>query len=285
MKVVNLTGANTSSGGVLLLGGFDGMHVGHRRLLERAKEFGVPVGVMTIVGGKGEELFTIGERERFFASLGIDFTFEFPFESIRNLSAKSFLTLLEDTFSPCAFVCGDDFRFGKGAEGDAALLKSCASVPVFVEEIVKVDGEKVSSGKVKELLKNGQIECANALLGRSFFLVGEVETGRQIGRTICFPTANIRYPSGKFPLKKGVYETRVCIDGKLYAGITNFGARPTFDNDEVWTETHLKGFKGDLYGRTLCVEFRRFLREIRKFDSAEALKQQLIEDLEHVGTN
>ena len=283
MKTVNLTGVDSSQGGILLLGGFDGMHVGHCRLLERAKEFGAPVGAMTIVGGKGEGLFTVKERELFFASLGIDFMLEFPFEDIRNLSAKEFLELLKRECSPRAYVCGDDFRFGKGAEGDAAFLQTAVSVPVWIEELVKVNGKKVSSGEMKTLLTRGEVELANALLGREFFLFGEVETGRQIGRTIGFPTANIRYPSGKFPLKKGVYETKIELQGKTYYGITNFGARPTFEDSEVWTETHIKGFEGNLYGQTLCIKFVKFLREIQKFESADALKKQLTEDLQHVG--
>ena len=283
MKIVNVTGANISSGGVLLLGGFDGMHIGHCRLLQRAKTFGLPVGVMSIVGGKGESLFTSKERELWLSSLGGDFLFEFDFEAIRDLSAKEFLEMLESYFSPGAYVCGDDFRFGKGAEGDASFLKENVRVPVFVEELLKVGGEKVSASGIKSLLAKGDLKSANALLGKEFFLLGEVEQGRKIGRTIGFPTANIRYPSGKFPLKKGVYETRVSVFGKTYRGITNFGARPTFGDNEVWTETYLLGAEENLYGQTLCVQFVRFLREIQKFESADALKKQLTEDLENVG--
>lgn len=283
MRVVNLTGANIHAGGVLLLGGFDGMHVGHRRLLARAKGCGAAVGMMSIVGGKGEPLFISKERELWLSSLGGDFLFEFPFEEIKNLSAREFLKMLEKKFSPSAYVCGDDFRFGKGAEGDTKTLRQYASAPVFVEELLKVKGEKVSSSGIKELLAKGDLKNANALLGREFFLLGEVEQGRKIGRTIGFPTANIRYPSRKFPLKKGVYETRVTVSQKTYRGITNFGARPTFDDDEIWTETHLKGADENLYGQMLCVRFVRFMREVQKFESADALKKQLTEDLENVG--
>ena len=97
-----------------------------------------------------------------------------------------------------------------------------------------------------------------------------------------FPTANILYPEGKFPLKRAVYETRVCVDGKEYKCISNFGARPTFDNDRVLTETYLDGFEGDLYGKELTVRFVRFLRDIEKFDGAAALKRQLETDIERV---
>ena len=108
---------------------------------------------------------------------------------------------------------------------------------------------------------------------------------RGVGKTIGFPTANIRYPKDKFPIKKGVYQTCVCIDGKAYNGITNFGARPTFDDSTVVTETYLDGFSGDLYGKTLEVQFKRFLREIKKFDSVEELQRQLQTDIRRVREN
>ena len=115
--------------------------------------------------------------------------------------------------------------------------------------------------------------------------MGTVERDRQIGRTIGFPTANIVYPSGKFPLKIGVYQTLVAVDGKGYKAITNFGARPTFENGEVWTETHLLDFNGDLYGKTLSVSFVKYLREVKKFESVEALKEQLKKDKEYARTH
>ena len=128
----------------------------------------------------------------------------------------------------------------------------------------------------------GKTEEAAALLGHPFFLTGEVVQDRQIGRTLNFPTANIVYPVGKYSLKTGVYETRVNVDGKLYKGITNYGARPTFNNDTVVTETYLDGFSGSLYGRRLKVEFVRFLREVKRFDGVEELKAQLTKDIRQV---
>jgi riboflavin kinase/FMN adenylyltransferase len=143
-------------------------------------------------------------------------------------------------------------------------------------------GEKVSSRAIKTLLQQGEIEKANVLLGQNFFLVGEVVKDRQIGRTLGFPTANIPYPKEKFPLKQGVYETRVCVDGKTYKGITNYGARPTFENTQVLTETYLDGFQGDLYGKQLKVEFIRYLRPVQKFDGVDGLKAQLQADIRTV---
>lgn len=267
----------------MLLGGFDGLHIGHKKLVARAKTHGLPVGVMTIVGGKsGAPLFTSAEREEIFRFAGIDFIFELPFEEIRDLSPQDFANLLQREFAPKAFVCGDDFRFGKGAAGTPETLKKAAQVCVETQTLLKVDGEKVSSTAVKNRLKKGEMEKANELLGERFFLLGKVYEDRKIGRTLGFPTANIAYPKDKFPLRKGVYETRVEVDGKTYRAITNYGNRPTFGNENECTETYLDGFDGDLYGRTLKVEFVRYLREIKKFDGVDGLKGQLQEDIRRV---
>ena len=266
----------------LLLGGFDGMHVGHRTLLAAAKGTGLPVGVMAISGGKGEDLFTFEEREEIFSSLGAAFAFELPFSEIRDLSPAEFADLLVREFSPRALFCGADFRFGKGAAGTPEFLKEHTHVSVYVEKLFCMDGEKVSSGTVKKLLSAGDAAGAARLLGEPFFLHGEVIEDRQVGRTIGFPTANILYPAGKYPLKKAVYESRAEVDGRVYKGITNFGSRPTFHNDRVLTETYLDGFSGDLYGRTLDVRFVRFLRDIRAFRDADELKGQLETDIGRV---
>ncbi|MBR2442488.1 MAG: riboflavin biosynthesis protein RibF [Clostridia bacterium] len=270
-------------GTAILLGGFDGLHAGHRRLLQRAKESGLAVGVMTIVGGKqGDSLFTSFEREEIFLRAGADFVFELAFDEIKNLSPKDFISLLETQFSPRLFVCGEDFRFGAGAVGTPETLKTSTQVCVETLPLLEIEGEKVSSTHIKRLLKEGRIEKANELLSHPYFLIGKVEEGRKIGRTMGFPTANIAYPKGKFPMKQGVYETRIQMDGVVYKGITNFGARPTFDDNGVWTETYIDGFFGEIYGKELKVEFVRFMREIERFASVDALQAQLTKDIRQV---
>lgn len=283
LKTVWLTEQpNTLQGSAMLLGGFDGLHVGHRLLLNCAKQSGFPVGVMTIVGGKEDSVFTFVEREDVFKRAGVDFVFELPFAEIKDLSPDAFLALLEENFQPQLFVCGEDFCFGAKAQGNPKTIVERGQVRVEVLPLVEKDGKKISSTTVKDCLKCGDVHTANALLGERFFLIGKVKEDRKVGRKLGFPTANIAYPKEKFPLKKGVYETRVCVDGKEYKCITNYGARPTFDNEDVLTETHLDGFSGDLYGRALKVEFVRYLRDIRKFESAEDLKAQLQADIQSV---
>ena len=274
---------NDGSGAAMLLGGFDGLHLGHRRLLSCAKESGLPVGLMTIVGCKEDNnLFTFAEREEIFQKAGADFVFELPFMEIKDLSPEDFLLLLQREFAPKLYVCGEDFRFGAKAAGTPRIIEQATQVRVETLPLVEVEGKKVSSSYVKTLLKEGEIEKANDFLTHPFFLMGQVYEDRKIGRTLGFPTANIAYPKEKYPLKIGVYETRVCVDGKAYKGITNYGARPTFADETVVTETYLDGFDGDLYGKTLKVEFIRFLREVQKFDGADGLKKQLQQDIERV---
>lgn len=286
MKKIPLSKLQSTKGCVVLLGGFDGLHIGHRRLLSRAKTLDLAVGIMTIGGGKlSQSLFTFSERERIFSSLGIDFVLELPFQEIKDLSPESFIQFLEKSCDVKAFVCGEDFRFGIGAVGDVNRLKEISSVPVYVEKLLYDGKEKVGSSLVKEYLRLGDVENGNRLLGERFFLTGEVVEDRKIGRTIGFPTANVLYPKEKFPLKLGVYETRVTVDGKSYKGITNYGARPTFSNDTILTETHLISYTGSLYGREITIEFVSWLREIRKFESVELLKKQLEKDVRRVTEN
>ncbi|MBE7085313.1 MAG: riboflavin biosynthesis protein RibF [Clostridiales bacterium] len=284
LKTLPLNGqSNNTCGCVMLLGGFDGLHAGHKTLVARAKEYRLPIAIMTIVGGKqGESLFTGEERTEIFSSAGVDILFELPFLEIKDYTPEEFACLLEKKFAPKAFICGDDFRFGKMAVGTPETLKSITQVPVEVVELLQKDGEKISSTTVKKYLSQGDVVRANALLGERFFLLGEVVKDREVGRTIGFPTANVAYPNGKFPLKKGVYETRATIGGKTYKGITNYGARPTFNDENVLTETFFDGFSGDLYGEKIKIEFVRYLRDIRKFDGVEGLKAQLETDLTEV---
>ena len=261
------------------------MHLGHRRLVERAKTFQLPIGIMTIKDCKrAGDLFTVTEREEIFKSEGVDFVLEMDFSKIKGLSPQEFINLLKKDRIVKAFVCGTDFKFGAGAKGEPSTIRALGE-DVFVEELLFENGEKVGVSLIKEELAKGNAKQAKKLLGHAFFVEGEVEEDRKIGRTIGFPTANIRYPMGKFPIKIGVYETSAVIDGKRYKGITNYGARPTFLDREVWTETHFIAYTGDLYGKKIKIEFERWLREIEKFGDAKMLKNQLEKDVRRVTEN
>lgn len=268
----------------MLLGGFDGLHKGHERLLSAAKQSGLPVAAICISGGKGAPLFTENERNAVFYNNGIFAVYPFVYDKIKNVSARVFAREVKEKIAPARCFCGEDFRFGAGGKASGSDFEAYTGVPVQTIPVLKDEktGEKIGAEGIKALLAAGDVQAADALLSGDFFLTGEVIKDRGVGRTIGFPTANIRYPEGKFVIKRGVYETAATIAGKEFKGITNFGARPTFFNDAVITETHFLNFSGDLYGKTLTIYFKRFLRDISAFKSAEELKKQLDSDKRRV---
>lgn len=286
MKVKSLTGQTADNyikkPCVLLVGGFDGLHLGHETLLKEAKRRGLPIGVMSITGGKGQPLFTPAEREEIFQKAGVDFCFFLAFKQIKDICAEEFCDFLTDHFCVNEFFCGEDFKFGKNALGTPRLLKERTGVETAILPLLKRNGEKVSSTDIKRAIDERDIPLANGYLQEIFFVKGKVEKDRGVGKTLGFPTANISYPTDKYPLPYGVYQTQTAVDGKVYQGITNYGARPTFANEKIVTETYLDGFSGDLYDKTLSVRFIRFLRETTAFSSVEELKTQLKKDIERV---
>lgn len=275
--------ASFKRGCALLLGGFDGLHVGHATLIDAAKSTGLPVAAMTICEGKGTPLFTKEERMEIFRECGVSIAYPLDFSHIKDVSARDFSCGIVSASHAVHAFCGEDFRFGAGGGASGGDFERFTGVPVTVCPLkTDADGEKIGSERIKELLSLGDAATVSKLLVGGFFLRGEVVKDRGVGRTIGFPTANIRYPEGKHLLKHGVYETRAVIDGKEYRGVTNFGARPTFGVFAVTTETHFIGYTGDLYGKTLTLRFIRFLRDVCEFSDADALKKQLQSDVRRV---
>lgn len=264
----------------LLLGGFDGFHKGHGSLLSAAKKTGLPVGLTALSGGKGGELFPLPEREEIFRALGFSFADEHILDGkFRETPAEDFLSDLFSRIPAKAVFCGEDFRFGKDAAGTPALLKERAPCSVTVLPLAALGGEKIAVTRIKQLLSEGEIGKVNALLCTPYFVRGVAEHGRAVGRTYGFPTANLRLPSGKFPLKEGVYAARARLErGEEYPAIVNFGPCPTFGVEARKTEAHLVGFQGDLYGEEVTLFPVRLLRPVRKFQSKEALEKQLEAD-------
>jgi riboflavin kinase/FMN adenylyltransferase len=152
----------------------------------------------------------------------------------------------------------------------------------MVADKVTLDGQKIATTAVKAFVQNGDVKAANAMLGYRFFIEGVVEKGRMQGREMGFPTANVGMEKGKCAVKNGVYATKIKIDGVEYGGITNVGSAPTFDFDSEKIETYIKGYTGDLYGKTVRVELERRLRDIKRFSCIEELKAQLARDVESI---
>lgn len=292
LKLIDYGKENYPEESVFLLGYFDAVHVGHRALiasaLSLAKGSGKKVGIMTFYDAKnGAQVYVFEERLQLFEKLGIDFVCAANFnENFKNTEGKEFLDTLVRSLNVKAFVCGEDFTYGKGAGCGVSDLKNyCAlrNIDVQVLPLVSACGEKAAASFAKRLLDEGDLSELEKLLGGKYFIFGNVETeGRHIGRKLGFPTANIHLSPQKYPIKTGVYAVSVVADGKLYRGIANYGTRPTFGDQRVIAEVYIDGYSGDLYGKEITVFFDFRIRDIKKFASAEALKRQLIEDLEKI---
>ena len=289
---------------ILALGFFDGVHLGHAALLECAKaraaeRFAVPA-VLTFdvhpdLLVKGEPVALINSaldrelilRRRF----GIDRVYYFPFNrETARMDWRVFLERMCAQHGAIGFVAGHDFRFGDRGAGDPDKLRSfCAERGLSCDVIpaVTVDGETVSSTAIRALLRDGELARANELLGHPHQLSGTVLHGFRNGRAMEFPTLNLRFADGVLAPRFGVYASRTVLpDGSVCAGVTNIGVRPTFGGGEgVTVETHLPGFSGDLYGQTVTVELHAYLRPERSFDSPEALKEQIREDVKKAISN
>ena len=283
---------------VLAFGFFDGVHIGHAALLERAKQRAAEIGAVPAVltfdahpdafvkGAPVALLNSASDRDyilrRFF---GIERVYYIHFNAITmRMGWREFLDQAAAEYNAAHFVVGRDFRFGDRGLGTAALLEAyCAERGMGCDVIPEVvfDGQTVSSTWIRELVMNGEIETANTLLGHPHLLTDTVRSGFRLGRTMDFPTVNMRFEEGVLAPRYGVYAARVLLpDGGEKNGVTNIGVRPTFDESgtRVTVETNIFDCSADLYGRRLCVELHAFLRPERPFASAEELQAQIRKD-------
>jgi riboflavin kinase/FMN adenylyltransferase len=203
---------------------------------------------------------------------------ELDYDEVHNFSPEDYLSGLFKELNVAVAVCGLNHRFGKNGSGDAALLKAyCEAngVEAVICPDLMIDGCEVSSSRIRELLKNGEIELANKLLGRPFSFKAEVIHGEQRGRTIGFPTAN-QLPDERLVVPKfGVYATAVVVNGRQYAGVTNIGIRPMFELKKPQSETYICDFSDDIYGEIIEIKLLKYLREEGHFGSLEGLKSAI----------
>lgn len=269
---------------VLLLGGFDGIHRGHKTLIEEAKTRRLPVGLTSICGNKaGGDVFTFEEREFVFGREGLDFVYEMPFtEQLKSTPYERFAEELFRDVAAREVICGEDFRFGQGAKGTPQLLKGVARRPVTVMRLMKSGGEKIAVSGVKKLLSEGNVSKARTLLCGGYFIGGIVSRGRGVGKLIGFPTLNLPFPEGKFCPKEGVYGGYAETPKGRYPAIINLGGCPTFGQYEYGVEAHLLGFTGDLYGAQVRVYLQDYFRSAKRFESEAALREQLKQDKERL---
>ena len=284
----------------LAMGFFDGVHLGHAALLERAKQLSVRLGAVpsvlsfdihpdNLVFNRETRLINDarGRKEIIQRCFGIDDLVFLHFNRrIMNMPWEEFADSIVEDLNVCSFVVGYDFTFGCRGEGNGEKLREyCASRGIACDIIdpVMLDGQIVSSTLIRQMIEKGDIEQANRYLGHPHCLSDTVHSGYHIGRKLEAPTINMFFPDGVIVPRHGVYATKVALpEGKIYPAVTNIGVRPTFSNDgKVSVESHLLGYEGNLYGVPTRIDFYKFLRPEVKFESFEDLSVQIQSDAEN----
>jgi len=287
---------------VITVGAFDGVHTGHRKIIEQLKACAATVGGESVIitfhphprtvvkSDSGLQMLTSFSEKLYHLELsGVDHLVVIPFtETFASQSAENYVRdFLVAKFHPHSIVIGYDHRFGKGREGDYKLLEKLGKIYGYeVREIPEqvLNEITVSSTKIRKALIDGDIDTANACLGYEFGLTGKVIMGNQLGRTLGYPTANLEpIDPEKLVPGNGVYAVKVTIvEGTnstvTLNGMMNIGKRPTIDGTNRVIEVNIFDFSGDLYGKNLVVTFRKRLRDEVKFSGLDALKEQLLRD-------
>jgi riboflavin kinase/FMN adenylyltransferase len=292
----NTTEFHLEDRSAVALGKFDGIHLGHRRLLERVleqKEKGLLTVVFTFdtsaasfFGGETKELSTREEKREMFSRLGIDVLIEFPLnrETAATEPAEFVARYLAGQMQTAYLCAGPDISFGRGGAGDYALLAQYAGTYGYEVELidkVRVGGEEVSSTRVRQAVREGDMEKVSAMLGAPYCVNGKVVHGRQLGRKLGMPTANLLPDERKLLPPNGVYYSRAKLGERVYRGISNVGYKPTVSEEKVLgVETYLYDFTKEVYDRDMTVELLAFRRAERTFESVEALRRQIEADVE-----
>ncbi len=279
---------------VVSIGNFDGLHLGHQHviktLLNKSQELSVPATVVTFeplakeffAPNSVERLTSIEERAKLLFELGVDqvlcveFNAEFAARSPENFVQD----VLIDGLGVRYLSVGDDFRFGKNRAGDFTLLQELGKEHDFIvgaHDTFELDNLRVSSGRVRSAIKEGDFVLAERLLGRAYSIQGEVSRGQQMGRTLDFPTANIVLPDVLLAVS-GVYAVMVDLNDEQFYGVANVGIRPTVDGTEKRLEVFIFDFDQDIYGEQMRVTFKHKVRDERKFPSLDKLKAQIAID-------
>lgn len=274
---------------VIALGHFDGMHLGHRQILAKAKELADARGYKTAITtfmdspNRKETLYTYYDRKKLFAECGADLCVSLCYARICNMTGEDFLHDLFNYYDIRHVVCGENFKFGSDGCGVQELHALCYrfGVGLTVIPLLDIEGVRVSSTAVKAFLKTGDVDAAKKMLGVPYHIRGNVVYGDGRGRNIGLPTANIDLPIDIMEIKRGVYGTYTLLDGELHRSVTNYGARPTFLQSRFAIETNLLKYEGgSLLGKEITVYFHKYLRPIRKYKSADELLARIAKDKE-----
>jgi riboflavin kinase/FMN adenylyltransferase len=284
---------------LLTIGVFDGVHAGHRYLLEklqqRAAEKNLLSGVVTFNPHPQSVLHphdqlawlsSLNDRVTTFQQLGLNIVAVLTFTpKLAQLSARDFMSLLKKYLRMRGIMVGPDFALGRGGEGNINLLRTLGDEMKFSVEVISpytVNGEIVSSTLIRQALTQGDMKRVEELMGHHFYLTGKVVNSDKRGRVLGFPTANLDIKPQQALPDNGIYATIARVDGKQFLSATNIGTRPTFGKGKRMLETHLLDYEGNLYGKEIRVEFVQKLRDEQRFLSSEELKTQIEKDVRTV---
>ena len=279
---------------VVLIGNFDGIHLGHQKLISKAKKIAEqkkqklvlitfnPHPREIINNTEMDLILPYKEKKSLLKNYGIDMINEIKFTNkLSKLSAEEFAKeYIYKAHNPSDIVIGKNFKFGHKARGDAKLLKDLLSKKVKVHsiDIKRLDSLVISSSEIKKLISKGSIEKVNKLLGRNYHISGKVIHGEKRGRLIGFPTTNLSTEWNFLP-KKGVYVSKVVISDKSYQSITNIGVRPTFNANSLQIESHIFDFNKNVYGKKIKIYFLTRIRNEKKFETVEKLIENITKDV------
>ena len=293
--IENTTEFQLDRPGAVAIGKFDGIHLGHQKLIQKIIEqkakgylatvFTFDTSAAAFFGGEEKELTTREEKRIVFEKMGVDVLIEFPLN--RETAATEPVEFVQRYLvsqMQAAYICaGTDLSFGRRGAGNYELLQQYADSYGYQVELidkVRMDGEEVSSTRIREAVRTGQMEAAARMLGTSYSVSGTVEHGRRLGRTIGMPTANLLPEQDKLLPPNGVYYSKVLMGGRIYRSITNIGCKPTVSENHIMgVETYLYDFAGDIYGKDITVQLLAFRRPEMKFDGVDSLKAQMQKDI------
>lgn len=263
----------------LSIGLFDGIHLGHKKLIEEMTSSGGKSNILTFSSKLFKSnlglLLTNEEKMNKFRDLGIDKVFIIDFnDNIKKLSKEDFISFLDKNKLSNIYV-GEDFTFGKNKEGKASDLKKLNNTKVNIVPLLNIDNKKISSTYIKDLLINGNIELANKYLGYNYYLSSNVISGKARGRKLGFPTINQEVVSSKVLPHLGVYKSYTLVNGKRYLSMTNIGKVPTFNNEEISIETHVINEDIKLRVNYVTIELVSYIRDEKKFNNEKDLIKQL----------
>ncbi|MBR6902294.1 MAG: riboflavin biosynthesis protein RibF [Clostridia bacterium] len=273
----------------VVLGTFDGLHKGHRAVIEKAKGY-YTVAVTFDIPPKAyfnndvQLLMLSKDKIKGLKALGINEIYTLNFSEVADISAEEFFFDIKKTFSPSLIACGFNYRFGKGAKGDVEMLSRLCEENNIRLEVAKGVGEKepISSSSLRMLIANGEVKKANEQIFGGFGFTSPVIKGDGRGKALGFPTANQVFPDMLIRPKYGVYKSKVIIENKEYDGITNIGVRPTYKTNYVGCETFIKNLSTEIYGKNMTLKLLDFIREERCFSDAEELKRAVKNDINTV---